>query len=67
MQKINTGEISDLPQSIVRTRKYLSVFHEEADHGGRAVFARTLASWVRILLEAWTSMCVYSVFVLFYV
>jgi hypothetical protein len=27
--------------------------------------ARTLASWVRIPLEAWMSMCVYSVFVLY--
>jgi hypothetical protein len=25
--------------------------------------AQTLASWVRILLEAWMSVCVYSVFV----
>jgi hypothetical protein len=28
---------------------------------------RTLVPWVRILLEAWMSVCVYSVFVLFYV
>jgi hypothetical protein len=27
--------------------------------------ARTLGSWVRIPLEAWMSVCVYSVFVLF--
>jgi hypothetical protein len=27
--------------------------------------ARTLGSWVRIHLEAWVSVCVYSVFVLF--
>jgi hypothetical protein len=26
--------------------------------------AQTLGSWVRILLEAWTSVCVYSVFML---
>jgi hypothetical protein len=29
--------------------------------------ARTLRSWVRIPLKAWMSLCVYSVFVLFYV
>jgi hypothetical protein len=28
-------------------------------------FVRTLGSWVRIQLEAWMSVCVYSVFVLF--
>jgi hypothetical protein len=28
-------------------------------------FARTLGSWVRIPLDAWMSVCVYSVFVLF--
>jgi hypothetical protein len=28
---------------------------------------RTLGSWVRIPLEAWMSVCVYSVFVLFFV
>jgi hypothetical protein len=27
--------------------------------------ARTLGSWVRISVEAWMSVCVYSVFVLF--
>jgi hypothetical protein len=27
--------------------------------------ARTLGSWVRIPLEAWMSVCIYSVFVLF--
>jgi hypothetical protein len=29
--------------------------------------ARTLGSWVRIAPKAWMSVCVYSVFVLFYV
>jgi hypothetical protein len=43
----------------------------QADHSRRGLRhklpspARTLGSWVRILLETWISVCVYSVFVLF--
>jgi hypothetical protein len=45
-----------------------------AYHSRRAVLrqepsssARTLVSWVRISLRAWMSVCVYSVFMLFFV
>jgi hypothetical protein len=34
------------------------------DHSSRAFSCRTLGSWVRISLEAWQSVCVYSVSVL---
>jgi hypothetical protein len=38
----------------------------QADHSGRAVCGmnclQTLGSWVRIPLEAWMSVCVYSMF-----
>jgi hypothetical protein len=36
---------------------------DTADHSGRSP-SQTLGSWVRIPLEAWMFMCVYSVFVL---
>jgi hypothetical protein len=31
----------------------------KADHSGRAVYARTLGSWVRIPLKAWMFVCAF--------
>jgi hypothetical protein len=46
------------PPRSCRTQWPRGLWHELSSH------ARTLGSWVRIPLEAWTSVCVYSVFVL---